>query len=111
MNKIKPIKVKSSKRSVRKLMGVKGFTTSGRGLTSYCIGNEYTPKDLYDQAVTNLTTELGEPQHVDSKGCKYWLVEGVGIVFVPSYHGMGYQYVECDKYGSEDYFNNFVTNH
>ena len=74
-------------------MGVGGFTSSGWGMGSYCIGHDRCSKDLYDQVVSNLVKELGEPQEIDNFGQSHWLVEGLGMISLRSFEEGTFHYV------------------
>jgi hypothetical protein len=66
-----------------------------------------TPED-YQAVATNLMKELGEPAHTDGRQARYWYKDGLGVIILPKYNGAPYQYVELDKSGTREYFEQFV---
>ncbi len=97
--------------SIRKLMGIGSYTTSGRGTTSYCMsdGREECTDQDYKTVNENLVEKLGEAQYVDPYGCQYWFVKGTGLIFLPANSDAPYKYVECDKNCTEEYWENFKS--
>jgi len=85
-------------KSVRKLMGVKGKTESGRGMVWYGMGPTYTEQSTYVQVYDNLFKQLGVPAIIDKFGALQWFVEGVGVIILTKYRPESYNYVLCDPY-------------
>lgn len=95
--------------SLRKVMGIGSYTTSGRGMTSYCMSDGRTPctsKD-YSLVKNNLISKFGQPQHIDRPGACYWFVQGLGLVILPTYNNSPFKYVELDKNCTKEYFETF----
>ena len=97
-------------KTLRQAMGIGSYTTSGRGLTSYCMSDGNTPctKKDYQTVEANLIKEYGEPHHIDQYGCRYWFVEELGLVFLPTDIGSPFKYVELDKGCTKEYFRKFA---
>jgi hypothetical protein len=96
--------------TVRTLMGVKGWTMSDRGMTSYCMtdGKEHVTKEIYETVERNLTKKLGDPHYVDGTKAKYWFVNNMGLIILPSFMECPFQYVEFDKNSTKQYFDEFI---
>ena len=92
-------------KSLRKVMGVGSYTTSGMGTTSYCLsdGREECVLADYRLVEGNLIKEYGEPIVTDEHGARYWYKEGMGVIILPCWRGTKFCYVELDKRGTMEW--------
>lgn len=98
-------------KSLRKVMGVGSYTTSGMGVTSYCLSDGVEECVIADYHLVegNLVKEYGEPIVTDTCGARYWYKEGIGVIILPLWKGTRFCYVDVDKGGTMEWLEKQVV--